>query len=48
MAMLREKTPVWNGAASAYVTRTGLYCAEDGVLFNVESTENAGIDAGKC
>jgi len=48
MAMLRDEVPAWNAAAAAYVTNANFYCAEDGVLFSIESQVNDGITNGKC
>lgn len=48
MAVLRTEVPAWNAAASAYVSNPNFYCAEDGVLFTVESQVNDGIENGKC
>lgn len=47
MAELKDKAPSWKAAAKAYVSKTGMYCAEDGALFNAE-TAGAAITNGKC
>ena len=48
MAELHSLTPGWSGAATAYATKTRYYCAEDAVLFNVESAQKEGTFQGKC